>query len=84
MFQDYRAGRLLTGQLKAKCIELLQRFVGDFQEVKTPILSIFVCFSSRFLQRKAKVTDDDIKAFMDPNRKIESTMGKYIATPSAP
>lgn len=30
---EYRAGRLLTGQLKAKCIEVLQKFVGDFQEV---------------------------------------------------
>lgn len=31
--QDYRAGRLLTGQLKAKCIQMLQAFVKDFQEV---------------------------------------------------
>jgi len=30
--QDYRSGRLLTGQLKARCIEVLQRFVGEFQE----------------------------------------------------
>ncbi|KAF9457232.1 tryptophanyl-tRNA synthetase [Collybia nuda] len=58
--KDYQAGRLLTGQLKARCIELLQDFVGDFQE------------------RKAKVTDDDVTAFMDPSRKIEPTMGKYV------
>ena len=31
--KDYRAGRLLTGQLKAKCISVLQGFVGDFQKV---------------------------------------------------
>ena len=31
--QEYRAGRLLTGQLKARCIALLQKFVADFQEV---------------------------------------------------
>jgi tryptophanyl-tRNA synthetase len=31
--QDYRAGRLLTGQLKARCIKVLQEFVGTFQEV---------------------------------------------------
>jgi len=63
--KDYRAGRLLTGQLKAKCIELLQRFVGEFQE------------------RKSKVTDEDIKAFMDPHRMIEPTMGKcFDQTPT--
>jgi hypothetical protein len=31
--QDYRAGRLLTGQLKARCIQMLQEFVKIFQEV---------------------------------------------------
>ncbi|KAK0465514.1 uncharacterized protein EV420DRAFT_1514695 [Desarmillaria tabescens] len=56
--EDYRAGRLLTGQLKAKCIEALQKFVGDFQE------------------KRAKVTDETVSAFMDANRKIVPTMGK--------
>jgi len=56
--QEYRAGTLLTGQLKAKCIELLQQFVAGFQE------------------RRAKITDDQIDAFMDKNRKIVPTMGK--------
>ncbi|KAJ7118795.1 hypothetical protein C8R44DRAFT_789292 [Mycena epipterygia] len=55
---EYRAGRLLTGELKGKCIALVQKFVGDFQE------------------RKAKVTEADIDAFMDTNRKIELTYGK--------
>ncbi|KAG5221256.1 tryptophan--tRNA ligase [Salix suchowensis] len=31
--EEYRAGRMLTGQLKAKCISVLQAFVKDFQEV---------------------------------------------------
>ncbi|KAJ6620253.1 tryptophanyl-tRNA synthetase [Mycena sp. CBHHK59/15] len=62
---EYRAGRLLTGELKGKCIELLQKFVGEFQE------------------RKAKVTDADINAFMDQNRKIDPTFGKS-AKSSAP
>ncbi len=31
--QDYRAGRLLTGQLKARCIKVLQEFTGAFQVV---------------------------------------------------
>jgi hypothetical protein len=33
--QDYRAGTLLTGQLKAMCIKKLQDEVKDFQEVST-------------------------------------------------
>jgi tryptophanyl-tRNA synthetase len=56
--EDYRAGRLLTGQLKARCIQMLQEFVKAFQE------------------RKAKITDDDVNAFMDPNRKIDPNFGK--------
>ncbi|KAH7927057.1 tryptophanyl-tRNA synthetase [Leucogyrophana mollusca] len=56
--EEYRAGRLLTGQLKARCIQLLQDFVKDFQA------------------RKAKVTDDDIKAFMDADRKIVPKFGQ--------
>ncbi|EMD34405.1 hypothetical protein CERSUDRAFT_117282 [Gelatoporia subvermispora B] len=30
--EEYRAGRLLTGQLKAKCIAVLQEFVKGFQD----------------------------------------------------
>ncbi|KAI0927966.1 tryptophan--tRNA ligase [Taiwanofungus camphoratus] len=67
MGEEYRAGRLLTGQLKAKCIQLLQEFVQDFQE------------------RQAKVTDEEIRAFMDCNRKIDPSAGKSKAvfTPQA-
>lgn len=32
--QEYRAGMLLTGQLKGRCIQELQRFVAGFQEVR--------------------------------------------------
>ncbi|KAG2124563.1 tryptophanyl-tRNA synthetase [Suillus cothurnatus] len=60
--EDYRAGRLLTGQLKARCIQMLQEFVKAFQE------------------RKAKITDDDVNAFMDPNRKIDPNFGKRSQT----
>ncbi|KAF5379880.1 hypothetical protein D9757_007205 [Collybiopsis confluens] len=35
--EDYRAGRLLTGQLKARCIELLQKFVTEFQERRAKV-----------------------------------------------
>ena len=40
MGEDYRAGRLLTGQLKARCIEILQKFVGEFQEVRSFIFVV--------------------------------------------
>ncbi|ESK94281.1 tryptophanyl-trna synthetase [Moniliophthora roreri MCA 2997] len=62
MGEDYRAGRLLTGQLKARCIEVLQKFVGDFQE------------------RKSKITEEQINAFMDKTRKIDPTVGKAKTT----
>jgi len=35
--EEYRAGRLLTGQLKAKCIEALQTLVKQFQEVSSSL-----------------------------------------------
>ncbi|KAG1868772.1 hypothetical protein C8R48DRAFT_701307 [Suillus tomentosus] len=60
--EDYRAGRLLTGQLKARCIQMLQEFVKAFQE------------------RKAKITDEDVSAFMDSNRKIDPNFGKRLQT----
>ncbi|XP_006458230.1 hypothetical protein AGABI2DRAFT_134028 [Agaricus bisporus var. bisporus H97] len=56
--REYRAGELLTGQLKAKCIALLQKFVNDFQE------------------RRNKVTEGDVDAFMSTNRSIAPTIGK--------
>jgi len=58
IYKTYQTGELLTGQLKARCIDVLQRFVGDFQE------------------RQAKITDEEISAFMDPKRKI------YLSSPS--
>jgi len=35
--EEYRAGRLLTGQLKARCIKVLQEFTGAFQERRKAI-----------------------------------------------
>ncbi|KAI0274372.1 tryptophanyl-tRNA synthetase [Russula aff. rugulosa BPL654] len=55
--EDYRAGRLLTGQLKARCIKVLQEFTGAFQE------------------RRKKITDEEVNAFMDANRQIVPTLG---------
>lgn len=68
---------MLTGQLKARCIRVLQDFVSDFQEVCRPLTS-FHQFSSAWHvpQRKGKVTDADVDAFMNATRKIEPTFGK--------
>ncbi|TFY74407.1 hypothetical protein EWM64_g9605 [Hericium alpestre] len=55
--KEYRAGTLLTGQLKAKCIHLLQEFVKGFQD------------------RRANVSDDEVRAFMAV-RKIDPSVGK--------
>ena len=41
--QDYRAGQLLTGQLKARCIQMLQEFVKVFQEVSAFELPSRLC-----------------------------------------
>ncbi|KAF9315462.1 tryptophan--tRNA ligase, partial [Linnemannia elongata] len=35
--REYRAGTLSTGDLKKRCIEVLQKFVGDFQARKAAI-----------------------------------------------
>ncbi|KAF8579477.1 tryptophanyl-tRNA synthetase, partial [Ramaria rubella] len=52
----YRSGELLTGQLKDRCVKLLQEFVQTFQK------------------RKAKVTDEELRFFMDPTRKIDPSV----------
>jgi tryptophanyl-tRNA synthetase len=64
-FQEYRAGTLLTGQLKARCIGDLQKFVSEFQE------------------RRNKVTEADVDAFMSSDRKIAPTMGKCQTSPAS-
>jgi tryptophanyl-tRNA synthetase len=63
--KEYRAGTLLTGQLKARCIQELQKFVAGFQE------------------RRGKVTDEQVNAFMDATRRIPATSGNQEATSRA-
>jgi tryptophanyl-tRNA synthetase len=72
--QDYRAGTLLTGQLKAMCIKKLQEEVKTFQEVRAGYLNVIGhCSSSPdiYFQRRAAVTDEMLKSFMDPHRAID-------------
>lgn len=63
--QDYRSGKLLTGELKQITIEFIQNYVAKFQE------------------RRAAVTEEVVDRFMDPNRKIEPTIGKAAASATA-
>lgn len=46
--KEYRAGALLTGQLKAKCIERLQEFVTSFQEVRELTIACVIASNARF------------------------------------
>eukprot|EP00158_Paraphelidium_tribonemae_P003381 Partr_v1_DN26084_c0_g1_i2_m558 putative tryptophanyltRNA synthetase len=48
----YRAGKLMSSEMKARCVEVLQDFVESFQK------------------RKAAVTDDDVKAYMDASKSM--------------
>ena len=62
--KDYRSGALLTGELKKKCITVLQKVVSNFQE------------------KKAAVTDERIREFMNKDRKIDPTMPAAGSTAS--
>jgi tryptophanyl-tRNA synthetase len=44
---DYKAGRMLTGEVKKRCAEVLRTFISEFQE------------------RRAVVTDELVRQFMD-------------------
>lgn len=44
---EYGAGRMLTGEVKQRCADVLKQFVADFQD------------------RRAKVTDETVRQFMD-------------------
>ncbi|KAH9911429.1 tryptophanyl-tRNA synthetase [Epithele typhae] len=59
--EDYRKGELLTGELKGKCIKVLQDFVKEFQE------------------SRAKITEEQIRAFMDGSRQIIPHFGRSAA-----
>lgn len=80
--QDYKAGVLLTGQLKARCIQVLQELVKGFQEVSASTCTDIVT-SSIVLQRRSKVTDAEVAKFMDASRKIDPTLSKSCQPPAA-
>jgi len=72
---------LLTGQLKARCIEQLQEFVGAFQQVC--IAHLVGTRINLSLQRRAAITEELVSTFMDKTRKIEPTIGKPQPQPQA-
>ncbi|KAI9261502.1 hypothetical protein BDA99DRAFT_547261 [Phascolomyces articulosus] len=53
IYDAYKSGEMMTGELKKRCIEVLQKIVGDFQK------------------RRAEITEETIKYFMDGSRKIQ-------------
>lgn len=44
---EYRRGELLSGELKKRCIDKLQTFVAEFQEVRCALLSLSLSLSRR-------------------------------------
>ncbi|KAH7869621.1 uncharacterized protein C8R40DRAFT_1130111 [Lentinula edodes] len=61
--EEYRAGRLLTGQLKAKCIQLLQQFVSDFQERRAKVTDEQI---DMFMDKNRKIVPTMSKAQTPP------------------
>ncbi|KJA18550.1 hypothetical protein HYPSUDRAFT_45073 [Hypholoma sublateritium FD-334 SS-4] len=51
--QQYRSGELLTGQLKGKCIQLLQHFVAEFQERRAKVTEETV---NQFMDSSRKIS----------------------------
>ncbi|KAI9476515.1 MAG: hypothetical protein EXX96DRAFT_577427 [Benjaminiella poitrasii] len=49
---SYKSGELMTGELKKLCIELLQKFVADFQERKSKITDETVAY---FMDKNRKI-----------------------------
>lgn len=58
----YRAGELLSGEMKSRAIAVLQLIVQGFQE------------------RRAKVTDELVRQYMDKDRKIDGSASKPGST----
>lgn len=85
---EYRAGKLLSGELKKMCIEKLQEFVTGFQKVRlSRIVSTPLSFSltsnpdpaiSPPLKRRAAVTDDITRSFMDKTRAIDPSPANKV------
>ncbi|CAG8698128.1 7666_t:CDS:10, partial [Funneliformis caledonium] len=40
IYEKYKSGEMLTGEIKARCIDVLQKFVGDFQKPNPQLVSL--------------------------------------------
>ncbi|CAO3673839.1 unnamed protein product [Rhizopus microsporus] len=49
---SYKSGELMTGELKKKCIEVLQKFVGEFQERRNAITDETIAY---FMDKDKKI-----------------------------
>jgi tryptophanyl-tRNA synthetase len=74
--EEYTSGRMLTGEMKKLCIEVMQKVVKDFQDVSR-ISLLKTAFRSNLtleFQKRALVTEEIVDYYMDPNRKIDPTV----------
>ncbi|KAI7864565.1 hypothetical protein BDF14DRAFT_1731983 [Spinellus fusiger] len=53
IYQAYKSGEMMTGELKKICIDLLQKFVGDFQARKKAVTDETVAY---FMDKNRKIT----------------------------
>jgi len=63
MYNDYKAGTLLTGQLKARCIQVLQELVKGFQERRSKVTDAEVAV---FMDASRKIDPTVPKPFQPP------------------
>jgi len=63
LYNEYKAGTLLTGQLKARCIQVLQGLVKGFQERRSKITDAEV---AKFMDASRKIDPTVSKPFCPP------------------
>ncbi|CAG8534076.1 9618_t:CDS:10 [Diversispora eburnea] len=57
IYKNYKSGKLMTGVLKAHCIEVLQKFVGEFQKRKSEITDEVL---DKFMDPNRKILVDGV------------------------
>ncbi|RHZ49032.1 hypothetical protein Glove_535g53 [Diversispora epigaea] len=57
IYKSYKSGKLMTGALKAHCIQVLQKFVGEFQERKSEITDEIL---DKFMDPNRKILVDGV------------------------
>lgn len=82
---DYRSGKMLTGELKAKCISELQAYVKDFQEKRAKITDELVAdfFATKKLEWKGNpnpivTAKDEAEVSAEGDSKLSKSQLKKI------